>query len=72
MAAQEVAVLEKKLEAANHPISQEKVIRNELLLQKPGEYIFQIPEITVEETAATQQEETTPWQEWKKVLFASN
>ena len=70
LAAQEVSVLEKQLEAANHPISQEKVIRNELLLQKPGEYVFQIPNITVEEAAVAKQEETTPWQEWQKVFFA--
>lgn len=65
----EVAVLEKKLETANHPITQEKVVRNELLLQKSGEYVLQLPPIAVTETTASKVEKKTPWQEWKEVLF---
>lgn len=65
----EVAVLEKKLDTANHPITQEKVIRNELLLQKPGEYVLQLPPIEVKETPPPTVEKKTPWEEWQAVLF---
>lgn len=65
----EVSVLEKQLEAVNHPVAQEKVIRNELLLQKPGEYILQLPNIEVEEAKPVTNKEKSPWEEWKKVLF---
>lgn len=65
----EVAVLEKKLDTANHPVTQEKVIRNELLLQKPGEYVLQLPPIEVEETPSPTVEKKTPWEEWQTVLF---
>lgn len=65
----EVSVLEKQIESVNHPISQEKALRNELLLQRPGEYVLQVPPIEVSETPHIQQEQTTPWQEWKKILF---
>lgn len=64
-----VAVLESQLELANHPVSQEKVIRNELLLQKPGEYIVQLPEVSVSESTPNPTATPTPWEEWKKVLF---
>ena len=65
----EVSDLEKKLEAANHPISKEKVIRNELLMQKPGEYVLQLPPIESSETPAVQKAEKSAWEEWKEVLF---
>src|SRR5688500_128724 len=59
----EVAILEKQLESANHPISQEKIIRNELLMQKPGEYVLQLPSIEVIEKTPPQAETKTPWEE---------
>lgn len=65
----EVAQLHSQLESANHPITQEKAIRNELLLQKPGEYILQVPDLEVLEAVQRHSEELTPWEEWKKLLF---
>lgn len=67
--ASEVSVLEKQLEAANHPITQEKIIRNELLLQKPGEYVLQLPETEVVEAQLPKAKEKSPWEEWQEVLF---
>lgn len=65
----EVAILEKQLESANHPISQERIIRNELLMQKSGEYVLQLPTIEVTEKIPPPAESKTPWQEWKEILF---
>jgi len=61
--------LEQQLEVAGHPITKEKVIRDELLLQKEGEYVFQLPEIEIEEKPVEVAETPTPWQQWKEVLF---
>ncbi len=55
---------------AQTPLAQEKIIRNELLLQKPGERVIQI---IAKDTAAppspTPSPTPTPWEEWKEVLF---
>ncbi|GIK84336.1 MAG: hypothetical protein BroJett025_09580 [Patescibacteria group bacterium] len=42
---QEIIELEKKIEQTQSEQFKEKVVRNELLLQKPGEYVLQISEI---------------------------
>jgi len=50
-------------------LAKEKILRNELLLQKQGEIVLQIPDdetLTIEAEAA---EQKTPWQEWKELLF---
>lgn len=65
----EVSVLEKQLEAVNHPVAQEKVIRNELLLQKPGEYVLQLPTMDIPEAQTAEIKEKTAWEEWKILLF---
>lgn len=65
----DVSLLERELEAANHPVAQEKIIRNELLLQKPGEYVLQLPPLEVTEQTPPQVEKKTPWEEWKEILF---
>ncbi len=41
----EIIELEEKMEKVGSEQFQEKVVRNELLLQKPGEYVLQIAEI---------------------------
>lgn len=51
---------------------QEKMLRDELLLQKEGEIVLQLPSDASH--AASDQEvielnSTTPWQEWQKLLF---
>ncbi len=54
----------------NDPFYQEKVLRDELLLQQPGEKIIQLPEIKLEEPTPTPtQTPATPWQEWRELLF---
>lgn len=65
----EVLALKQQLESVNQPISQEKAVRNELLLQKPGEYVLQVPTIEVSEVTHSQEVPPTPWEEWQQVLF---
>lgn len=69
---QEVKSLEDSLEAAEQPLNQEKIIRNELMMQKPGEYVVQIAN-QEENTADTKEKMTsmTPLQEWKEVIFGN-
>ena len=71
---QEVIELEEKIIETESQQFQEKVVRNELLLQKEGEYILQIPD--VEERASTDNcenctkgEQITPLHAWKKLLL---
>ena len=49
----EIIILEEKIEETQTEQFKEKVLRNELLLQKPGEYILQIPE-----NSSNEQEDT--------------
>jgi cell division protein FtsB len=66
----EVSSLEKQVELNQHPFYAEKNIRNELLLQKPGEYVIQIPEVSPQPLPTVLPEATpTPWQEWRQLLF---
>ncbi|MFZ5376537.1 MAG: FtsB family cell division protein [Patescibacteria group bacterium] len=58
----------KKLELADKPIAKEKIIRNELLMQKPGEYVVQIAvetETTAKELSPTPR---PPIQAWMELL----
>lgn len=41
----EVAHIQIETQIATAPATQEKIIRNELLMQKPGEYVVQLPSI---------------------------
>jgi cell division protein FtsB len=62
--------LEGQLEQANTPLAQEKIARNELLLQKPGERVIQIsenPSVTQAQKQTFQ--EKTVWEQWQEVLF---
>ena len=65
--ASEVSELKQEVTIAQSPLAQEKIIRNELLMQKPGEYIIQIPELEISETEVSQEQSRTPWQAWKEV-----
>ena len=60
---------EAALESANSDLSKEKILRNELLLQKPGEYVIQIPDEVIIEQQSGEVQEQTPWEEWRKILF---
>lgn len=62
--------LEKQLEQANTPLAQEKIARNELLLQKPGERVIQISEKkTTTEPQQQNSQKLTVWEQWQEVLF---
>lgn len=54
---------------AQTPLNQESIIRNELLLQKPGEYIVQMPDLPEPiTTRSVIQKQLSPWEEWQKIL----
>lgn len=64
----ETSVSEEKLEDAKSPLTKEKIARDELLMQKPGETILQLPPI--EETDIPEVDQPkTPWEQWKELLF---
>lgn len=70
----EVAELETSLQSAQAALSQEKIIRNELLMKKPGEYVVQIADeelaqLQAKQVEQAQETEVMPWVEWKKLLF---
>ncbi len=71
---QEVIELEEKIIETESQQFQEKVVRNELLLQKEGEYVLQIPEleernITENCVNCSKNEQITPLLAWKKLLL---
>ncbi len=60
--------LKEKEHQAEQPFTKEEIIRNELLMQKPGEYVVQISETLASETVTTPSPTPTPWEQWKMVL----
>ncbi len=68
--AAEVTALQKKYADTQTQFTQEKILRDELLLQKKDEVIIQLPQVVVPaETAPVAQTEQSAWQQWKEVLF---
>ncbi len=67
---QAIEQVKNELNQANLTLSEEKIIRDELLQQSPGEYVVQIPNLDdlPEPTPPTSQE-LTPWQSWRQLLF---
>jgi len=62
---------ENSLNQENIQLEQEKAIRNELLMQKEGEVVFQLPPIElVKQDVIEQQESLKPIEAWKQ-LFSS-
>ncbi len=61
--------LKQELEFSNSNFAKEKIIRDELLMQKPGEYVLQIPASLPEPAAAPPSPTPTPWEAWMKILF---
>lgn len=54
---------------AQSPFNQESIMRNELLLQKEGEYIVQMPDLPEPITSElVTQKQLSPWEEWKQLL----
>jgi hypothetical protein len=66
---QDVKSLEEKVTKAKSPLTQEEIIRDQLLMQKPGEYVVQIPDLPepVEEVK-TVSTPLTPWEQWQELL----
>jgi cell division protein FtsB len=65
----QITTLETEVQQASQAAYQEKMLRDELLMQKDGEYIVKIEynQSSGEETSTTP--EPTPWQEWKNLIF---
>lgn len=57
------------LQDTSSPLAREKILRNELLLQRPGEYVIQIPDESLVVPLSTEVEHSSPWEEWKKLLY---
>lgn len=68
-ATQEVQDLEQKLQAAQDPLTKEKIVRNELLQQKPGEYIVKIDGKPPKKNTVSQKKRGSPWEEWQTLLL---
>ncbi len=68
--ATEVTDLRTEAAFSQTDFAKEQIARNELLLQKPGEYVIQVvkPEST-QEVVAEKETKLSPWDEWKRVLF---
>jgi cell division protein FtsB len=64
----DIDLSQEKLNDAQSPLNQEKILRNELLLQKEGEIILQIPDIE-EKKETTPSPTPAPLEEWKKLLL---
>lgn len=58
------------LETAKKPLAKEKIVRNELLMKKPGEYILQLPKVNPIQPEEAVRKEKTPWEKWKDLLFS--
>ncbi len=68
--ARDVSELEKDVQIASTSGAQEKIIRDELLMQKPGERVIQMPEVEASPIPRPSPSPTpTNWQRWQMVLF---
>lgn len=68
---QRVETLEQQAALSKDPFVQEKIQRDERLLQQPGEIILQLPPLTVPSpTPEPAPTPSTPWQEWKRLLLS--
>ena len=66
----ELKQVENSLNQDNLSLEQEKVIRNELLMKKEGETIFQLPSISpTEEVVIGQTQAVKPIEAWKQLIF---
>lgn len=68
--ASDVSDLERQAQEATSSLAQERIIRNELLMQKPDEIIVQLPAVEEIRLSNTEPSPTpTPWQAWRELLF---
>jgi cell division protein FtsB len=69
--ASEVSDLEAEVKTATSAAAQEVIIRDELLLKKPGEYVIQLPSPADNKEPNQDSSKTQPWAQWKKLLMGS-
>lgn len=65
-----ITAMEQEKLNSETPFAQDKIIHDELLQKAEGEFVVMItdlPEMKPESPPAA--EATTPWEEWKKILF---
>ena len=68
--ASEVYQLDYQVQTATSSAAQEKIIRDELLMQKPDEIIVQLPPIDeVKVPMPSPSPSPEPWQEWRMLIF---
>jgi len=73
----EVATIEGKVNLkvaetveATASAAKERMYRDQLLMQKPGEFVLQIPELpSPKPTPVVLPQPLKPWSQWKKILF---
>lgn len=69
-AEEELLQVETALEEAQEPLAQETLLRDSLLMQREGELVIKLPEISiVEEEAEREQIDEGNWQAWMEVVF---
>lgn len=66
---QNIAELEQKKAYSQTQFAKERIIRNELLLQKPGEFVIQLPENLPAPPSPSPSPSPEPIEEWKHLLF---
>ncbi len=67
--ASEIFELEDKVSYAQSEFAKEKMARNEMLLQRPGEHIVQLPRLENHQPQEKTNTTLSPWEEWKQLLF---
>jgi hypothetical protein len=66
---EKVSAIEGKAQVATSSTEKERLFREELLLQKPNEYIVQIPDLPIPSPSPILQPiAERPWVQWKKLL----
>ena len=65
----EIELEKQALDYANSPLAKEKILRNELLLQKPGEYVLQIAGEENLTTENIENADKSNLEAWKELVF---
>jgi hypothetical protein len=63
-----VQSLEQELQTARNDVTKEKIVRNELLQQKPGEYVVKADLSPAKKTSTPARKQLTAWEEWWQLL----
>jgi cell division protein FtsB len=69
---EENTILEQKnndLEEKLQDIDTEEIIRNEFLMQKPGEYVVKVPSLPDTTSTPSKEEESSNLKKWMQLLF---